>query len=186
MGACVGRMAGARCPFARPSKIGKFLGTPQGKMGADHLIEIAARWHAFGTMVLFVLLNLNVLALKIVQRDTHAGQIIDALCSYHEPTRRCLDRALTRWGNRPGPCGNGSSMRSWVRVALSGGVLPAFLPVAGLPCPPSSFSWARDATGEDGKAVHLAKWARPPSGSFTVSRAPPPMEHTLRQNVLPR
>ena len=115
-------------------------------------------------MVLFVLLNLNVLALKIVQRDTHAGQIIDALCSYHEPTRRCLDRALTRWGNRPGPCGNGSSMRSWVRVALSGGVLPAFLPVAGLPCPPSSFSWARDATGEDGKAVHLAKWARPPSG----------------------
>ena len=103
-----------------------------------------------------------------------------------EPTRRCLDRALTRWGNRRGPCGNGSSMRSWVRVALSGGVLPAFLPAAGLPCPPSSFSWARDATGEDGKAVHLAKWARPPSGSFTVSRAPPPMEHTLRHNVLPR
>jgi hypothetical protein len=77
-------------------------------------------------------------------------------------------------------------MRSWVRVALSGGVLPAFLPAAGLPCPPGSFSWARDATGEDGKAVHLAKWARPPSGSFTVSRAPPPMEHTLRHNVLPR
>src|SRR4029453_19292649 len=25
------------------------------------------------------------------------------------------------------------------RVALSGGVLPAFLPAAGLPCPPSSF-----------------------------------------------
>ena len=108
----------------------------------NHLIEIAARWLPSGTMVLFVLLNLNALALKIVQRDTHAGQIIDALCSYHEPTRRCLDRALTRWGNRRGPCGNGSSMRSWVRVALSGGVLPAFLPAAGLPCPPSSFSWA--------------------------------------------
>ena len=47
-------------------------------------------------------------------------------------------------------------------VALSGGVLPAFLPAAA----PRSFSWARDATGEDGKAVHLAKWARLPSGSF--------------------
>jgi hypothetical protein len=129
-----------------------------------------------GTMVLFVCWSSEIPMLEI----------IDALCSYHEPTRRCLDRALTRWGNRRGPCGNGSSMRSWVRVALSGGVLPAFLPAAGLPCPPSSFSWARDATGEDGKAVHLAKWARPPSGSFTVSRAPPPMEHTLRHNVLPR
>src|SRR3984893_15945080 len=112
-----------------------------------------------GTMVLFVCWSSEIPMLGI----------IDALCSYHAPTRRCFDRALPRWGNRRGPCGNGSSMRSWVRVALSGGVLPAFLPAAGLPY--SSFSWARDATGEDEKAVHLAKWARPPSGSFTVSRA---------------
>src|SRR3984893_14974759 len=74
-----------------------------------------------GTMVLFVCWSSEIPMLEI----------IDALCSYHEPTRRCLDRALTRWGNRRGACGNGSSMRSWVRVALSGGVLPAFLPAAG-------------------------------------------------------
>src|SRR5262245_41232579 len=42
-------------------------------------------------------------------------------------------------------------------VASAGGVLPAFLPAARLPCTPSSFSWPRDATGDDGKAVHLAK-----------------------------
>jgi hypothetical protein len=75
---------------------------------------------------------------------------------------RELAVALTRWGNRRGPCGNGSSMRSWVRVALSGGLLPAFLPAAGLPCPPSSFSWARDATGAlgpNGPARSATLWS---------------------------
>src|SRR6202048_4520051 len=76
--------------------------------------------------IILTILTLVTLTLPVAARDNGA-------------TRRCLDRALTRWGNRRGPCGNGSSMRSWVRVALSGGVLPAFLPAAGLPCPPSSY-----------------------------------------------